>query len=76
MNIQWSKQPHYIWIAFETCIFSMFLLFWKVKSLLISNLFFSQYIDQIPPSEEMKEVLLEGKTPDWKPLFLLKMKIK
>ena len=42
----------------------MFLLFWKVKSLLISNLFFSQYIDQIPPSEEMKEVLLEGKTPD------------
>ena len=76
MNIQWSKQPHYIRSAFETCIFSMFLLFWKVKSLLISNLFFSQYIDQIPRSEEMKEALLEGKTPDWKPLFLLKMKIK
>ena len=56
INIQWSKQPHYIrsflWnLYFAVC----FCYFWKDKSLVVLNLFIFEYLDQIPPWKEMIE---------------------
>ena len=43
-------------VAFETCIFLLcFCYSWKDKPLLVFDLFISEYLDQIPPWEEMKE---------------------
>ena len=54
-------------VAFETCIFSVFLLCWEDKSLLILSFFISEYLDQI-----RDEGGIFSKSPDWKPLLLFK----
>ena len=55
MNIQWSKQPPYTWSCLLNLPFLVcFCYFWKVESLLVLNLFISEYLDKILPWKEMK----------------------
>ena len=68
------KQTAYTW----SCVWNLHFLFlvcfsyfWKHKFVLILNLFISEYLDQTEDNEG--EIL--SKPPDWKPLFLLKVKI-
>ena len=53
-------------VAFETCIFSVFLLF----------LLILEYLEQVLPLKEIKEGGIFSKVPDWTPLVLFKIKIK
>ena len=46
----------YLKLPVKPAFFSVFLLFWIDKSLLVLNLFISEYLDKIPPWKEMKEV--------------------
>ena len=71
MNIQWSKQPDYTWsylwnLNFVVC----FSYFWKDKLFLVWNVF------RPNSSMEGDERGIFSKAPDWKLLFLLKIKIK
>ena len=80
MNIQWSKLPHLHKVAFETYIFLLrFCLFWKGKSLYLLNNYFKLIcLWKSRPNSFMEgdEGGMFSKSPDWKPLFLLKTKIK
>lgn len=75
MNNQWSKRLLILEFAFETCILLVcFCNVWKDKSLLILY-YTSDYLDQTLAWKETKEAF-SCKAPDWKPLCLLKIKIK
>ena len=69
----------YIKFPLKPTFFSVFCLFWKDKSLyLLNNYFRLNYLWISRPNSFMEgdEGGMFSKAPDWKPLFLLKIKIK
>ena len=73
MNIEWSKQPHYTWSCLWNLHYSMFLSFRKEKSCF--KLIYI-WIPRPISSMEGDEGDIFSKAPDWKLLFLLKIKNK